>query len=269
MRKERDILVVDDEPVVTQAVERICTAEGLTVDSAYRGGAGLALLDERVYRLVVCDIMMAEVDGFAFLAEAAKKGVRTPIIMTTGYSTVENAVRSLSCGAIDFIAKPFTADELLGVVRRGLKYDEIMRETVPPAAARHAPACLAYVPCPAKYDRLGYVSWTVMEERGTALLGVSDLFLKTIGGPARIKLLDVDDEVFQGQTCASIGSSDGAEHPVMCPISGRVVAANSDAVADPAIVEKDPYFAGWLYRVLPTDPAADLPHLTSCSSDRM
>ncbi len=269
MKRERDILVVDDEPVITQAVARICEAEGLSVDCADRGTSGLALLDDRSYRLIVCDIMMPDVDGFKFLAQAAKKGVRAPVIMTTGYSTVENAVRSLSAGAIDFIAKPFTADELLGVVRRGLKYNALQKECAPPSGAHHVLPCLAYVPCPAKYDRLGYVSWTLVEERGTALVGVSDLFLKTIGDLARIDLLDIDGEVIQGERCATISTTDGAEHAVMCPISGRIVSVNVDAEAEPAIIEKDPYFAGWLYRVLPSDPAADLSHLTSCSSDRI
>jgi CheY-like chemotaxis protein len=269
MKKERDVLVVDDEPVITQAVSRICEAEGLSVDCAERGAAGLALLGDRSYRLIICDIMMPDVDGFKFLEQAGRLGVRAPVIMTTGYSTVENALRSLSCGAIDFIAKPFTADELLGVVRRGLKYDALQKECLAPAGTRHALPCLAYVPCPAKYDRLGYVSWTFLEERGTALMGVSDLFLKTIGDLAAIELLAVDGEVIQGETCATITSADGAEHAVMCPISGRIVAVNVDAVAQPPIIEKDPYFAGWLYRVLPCDPAADLQHLSSCSSDRI
>ena len=61
----------------------------------------------------------------AFLAMLARKGIRTPVILTTGMSTMENAVRALSSGAIDFIPKPFTVDELLSSVYRARRYHQI------------------------------------------------------------------------------------------------------------------------------------------------
>ena len=265
---ERDILVVDDEPVITQAVSKICASEGLSVDVAEQGAAGLEMLKKCSYRLIICDIMMTDVDGFQFLAEVARRGLSTPVVMATGYATVENAVRSLTCGASDFIAKPFTADEILTVVRRGLKYCKLQKEAAASATAgRHD--SLPYVPCPPKYYRLGYVSWVKMEQAGTVLIGLNDLFLKTIETVAGIELAPVNDEVVQGNSCAAVASAAGDKHGVMCPVSGRIVEVNAAVRTDPAAVEKDPYFEGWLYRVVPTDLQADLKNLISCSSDRM
>lgn len=265
MSGPRDVLVIDDEPVIAGAVSRICAAEGLTVDSAGSAVEALELLVAGTYRLIVCDIMMTGVDGFGFLAVAARRSPNTPVIMATGYATLDNAVRSLSMGAADFIAKPFTADELLAVVHRALRARRLQEE----AAAGGLRETLAFVPCPPKYYRLGNVSWVKEEREGTALIGLSDLFLKTIDGVAGIELSPLNDEAAQGAPCATVTSAAGDRHAVPCPVGGRIVSVNASAKADPASVEKDPYFEGWLYRVVPTDLQGDLKSLVSCSSDRL
>lgn len=268
MKTERDILVIDDEAVVAQAMLKICSAEGMSVDMAKHGTAGLRMLEKCSYRLIICDIMMANVDGFQFLAEVARRNILTPVIMVTGYSTVENSVRSLSFGAIDFFPKPFTADELLSVVRRGLEYSRLQQA----AAASSAAGSLVpsvYVPCPPKYYRLGYVSWAMVEHAGTVLIGVSDLFLKTIEGIRKIDLSPADEKVAQGNICAVVTSAQALTHGVMCPVSGRIVEMNAEAASNPAMVEKDPYCKGWLYRVLPSSLEYDLKHLILCNADRM
>jgi len=265
MKNRRDILVIDDEPVITRAVSRICAEEGLSVDAADSGSAALDRLDARSYRLVLCDIMMTDLDGFAFLKEAARRAPKMPVVMTTGYATLENAVRSLTDGAADFIAKPFTADELLAVVRRALRARRLQEE----ASASGPRESLAFVPCPPKYYRLGNVSWVKEEREGTALIGLSDLFLKTIDGVAALELSPLNDEAAQGAPCATVTSAAGDRHAVACPVGGRIVAVNEAAKADPASLEKDPYFEGWLYRVVPTDLQGDLKSLVSCSSDRL
>ena len=122
MKQIQDILVIDDEPMVTRVVIKVCTAEGMTATAANHANDALRCLDEGEFRLILCDIMMPELNGFQFLEELSKRGVQTPVVMMTGYSTVENAVRSLtSTGAVDYIPKPFTADELLIVIRRSLQ----------------------------------------------------------------------------------------------------------------------------------------------------
>ena len=268
MKPTRDILVIDDEPVITRAVERVCRAEGLSVAVADSAAAATTELGQCGFRLIICDIMMADVDGFAFLATLGRQGVRTPVIMSTGMSTTENAVRALSSGAIDFIPKPFSADELLTAVHRGLNYGKI-QDATQMVAALSPPTSLTYVPCPPKYYRLGYASWVSVEGSGTVLVGVSDLFLKTIDGVQSVGLASADEEIVQGSPCATISSPDGLAHGVLSPVSGRIVETNTVLASTPAVVERDPYFQGWLYRVLPTDLEYALHALTSCSSDRL
>ena len=118
--------MIDDEPVVLQGVERICRGEGLAVDPATGGMAGLKQLERHAYRLILCDIMMEDLDGFGFLAESHRRGNRAPVVLASGYSTGENAIRSLQCGAFDYIAKPFTVDELMAVVRRASQFSTLL-----------------------------------------------------------------------------------------------------------------------------------------------
>jgi CheY-like chemotaxis protein/glycine cleavage system H lipoate-binding protein len=268
MKTESDILVIDDEHVITQAVVRVCGAEGLSVDVAASAASANTRLERNTYRLIICDVMMEDVDGFEFLANVIRRRIRTPVIMSTGMSTMENAVKALYSGAIDFIPKPFTADELLTAVHRGFAYARLQELAMARTAGGSA-ASLVYVPCPPKYFRLGYASWVNVEGSGTVLVGVSDLFLKTIDTIGGVELASVNEEVVQGSSCATITSTDSLAHGVLCPVSGRIVEVNHSLESAPAVMERDPYFEGWFYRVLPSELEYDLQHLTSCSSDRM
>lgn len=268
MKPTRDILVVDDEDVITHAVQRVCTAEGLTVDVAKSAAEGMSRVLRTGYRLILSDVMMSDVDGFTFLIDLRRRRIATPVILTTGMSTVENAVRSLGAGAIDFIPKPFTSDELLASVRRGMVYARLQDEAE--ATARDArPDSIAWVPPPASYHRLGYASWLVSERDGTVKVGVTDLFIRTVDAMQAITMVAVGDELVQGSNCATITAADGLEHGVLGPVTGRVVEVNDVLASTPSVMERDPYFEGWLYRVLPSELQYDLRHLTSCSSDRM
>ena len=256
MNEKVDILVVEDEPSVARAVVMVCDEEGMSVTAVDSAAWALELLEGNHFRLILCDIMMLGMDGFQFLEEMDRRGLSEPVVMMTGYSTMENAVKSLSMGAIDYIPKPFTADELLTVIRRSLR-SSMLREKAY-AAKMEQDRTMSFVPSPAEYFRLGYVSWVKMEDEGTARIGVSDLFLKSVEGLRGIELSAVGDILVQGVPCAIVTSSDGSEHGVMCPMGGKVLEVNGEALSDPMLVEKDPFFRGWLYRILPSNPDSNL-----------
>jgi CheY-like chemotaxis protein/glycine cleavage system H lipoate-binding protein len=261
MKQLQDILVIDDEPTVTQAVAKICGAEGMLVTTAGEAFEALKKLEECKFRLILCDIMMPELNGFQFLEELAHRGIRTPVVMMTGYSTVENAVRSLTAtGAVDYIPKPFTADELLTVIQRSLRCGKLLDEAESASLPRSG--AMSYVPCPVNYYRLGYVSWALMEDKGTAKIGVTDLFLRAAEGINEFEFAQPGEDLLQGVPCAEAISPDGSKHIIMCPLSGRVLEVNGGAQSNPSLVERDPYFRGWLYRILPSNPASDLQWLS-------
>lgn len=257
MSQLQDILVIDDEPTITQVVVKVCNAEGLTVTAANDVTEALECLEGCNFRLALCDIMMHGLDGFQFLEELAERGIHTPVVMMTGYSTMENAVKSLaSTGAVDYIPKPFTADELLTVIHRSLRCGKLLEAAESASLSRIG--SMSYVPCPVNYYELGYVSWVLMEDEGIARIGVSDLFLKAAQGIREFELSLPGEVLVQGVPCAVATSPDGSKHEIMCPMGGEILEVNDEAQSNPSLVEKDPYFRGWLYRILPSNPEADL-----------
>lgn len=252
MSDRYDILAIDDEQVVVDGIRRICRSEGWSVDEAGGGAAGLARLAAGTHRLILCDIMMEGLDGFQFLDELARRQIPTPVVMTTGYATLEYAVRSLRCGAIGFMPKPFTADELLAIVTRGLACSTLRER----ARAEGRP--LDDTRCPPHYLRLGPVSWALVEPEGTVRIGASDLFLRTLTDVTHAMLAPAGDELAHGTSCAALTTVDGLAHDLMAPVSGRILETNSRVASDPALLLRDPFGEGWLYRILPADLAYDL-----------
>lgn len=266
MHTQHDILVIDDEQVVLDAIQRICSSEGFSVDCALDAKTANEKMRKITYRLVICDIMLPQTSGFEILEQHSGLRPRTCFIMTTGFSTVENAVSSLLRGAVDFIPKPFTNDELLSAVRRGFRYRELPHDS-PTAGTQKKQISLAYVPCPAGYHRLGQLSWVVLETAGSGLVGVTDLFLKTAHSVEGVELVEPGQETIQGASCAKIFSADGLAHQVLAPLSGSVIERNEGLVTDQSILEKDPYFKGWMYRIIPTALEYELKQLSSSDAE--
>jgi CheY-like chemotaxis protein len=261
-----DILVIDDEQVVREGLCRVCEAGGLTIDAVGDAATGLQKLRTGGYRLVVCDVMLPELDGFQVLSAMKAEGITTPLVMITGCSTMQNAVNALKEGAIDFIPKPFTVDELDSGIRRGLKYQKLATE----AAAAGVPAGKVpqlAEPCPAGSYRLGGLSWVRMESNGIGLVGVTQLFTKTISAVKELAFFDMDADLVQAAPCASLTSEDSLVHGILSPLSGKIVEKNDALLSRPELLDQDPYVAGWLYRIVPVNLAYELNNLIPCTQD--
>ena len=270
MKNKYRILAIDDEQVILDSIGKLCSAEGWQVDKVIDAAVGIKKLNEHEYNLIISDIMMPDIDGFEFLDYLRKNEIRTPVIITTGFSTVENAVKSLYNGAIDFLPKPFTFDELISCVGRGLRYGEIRALTSPPHFDSDTVDSLAaFIPCPPKYKRLGYSSWTYLEDEGSVKIGLTDLFLRTIDAIEEIDLLGVEDEIIQGVACIQVTTKDQLIHNVLSPISGRIIRRNEQVLNNHALVEKDPCFKGWIYTAIPANFDYETKYLVPCTSDRL
>jgi len=123
------------------------------------------------------------------------------------------------------------------------------------------------VPCPPRYYRLGYMSWVVLESDGTALIGISHAFAQTIDQISGFDFVEEQEDIIQGMHCARVRTTQGMTHTILSPLSGRIIGKNRGLEANPNMVEKDPYFAGWLYRIIPSEPDYELAHLIPCGSD--
>jgi len=260
MKKRKDILVIDDEPVIIDAVNKICSIHNFNVAAAIDFISGMKLLDDFTFEIILCDVMLPDISGIEFLEKIYSKNIESPVIMMTGYSTSENAVKSLATGAIDFLPKPFTEDELLSTIYRAFQFAKI-KKNMAKINDKSIDSQIQYVSCPIGYYCLGYSTWQSKDADGTCLIGITDLFLKTINSPQNIELFSKDEEVAQGNTCAVIETNDGLKHNIYSPISGRILETNILLVKNLSPIEKSPYSEGWFYRLIPSDLGYEMKYL--------
>jgi DNA-binding response OmpR family regulator len=118
------LLVVEDEaPMRTALVETLKT-EGYRVVAAADGLVGLELACTEPFDLLLLDVMMPGLDGFALCRELRKRGRDMPVLMLTARGQVDDRVEGLDCGADDYLVKPFSLRELLARVRALLRRKE-------------------------------------------------------------------------------------------------------------------------------------------------
>jgi len=111
------VLVVEDEPRLSQLVRRVLEEEGHTVDSAGDGEEGLAMAIEGSHDVIVLDVLLPEMDGIEVCETLRRKRMDTPVLLLTALDSVEDRVRGLDAGADDYLPKPFAFQELLARLR--------------------------------------------------------------------------------------------------------------------------------------------------------
>ncbi len=129
MNSERILIVEDERPMLT-ALEDVLTGEGYRVLTAVDGEIGLKRARAEKPDLVLLDIMMPKLDGYAVCAELRRLGSAVPILMLTAKGMVEDRVQGLDVGADDYLVKPFSTEELLARVRALLR--RARRQTLAP-----------------------------------------------------------------------------------------------------------------------------------------
>lgn len=124
------ILVVEDEKKVARALREGLEAEHFEVAVAHTGEEGFFLVNERVFDLIVLDLMLPGRDGLDVLRNIRKRGLQTPVLILTARDAIDDRVLGLDSGADDYLVKPFAFAELLAriraLVRRG-RTDQVLR----------------------------------------------------------------------------------------------------------------------------------------------
>jgi two-component system, OmpR family, phosphate regulon sensor histidine kinase PhoR len=123
------ILIVDDEKVIREGVERALANRGFEIAKAEDGNEGIDLLQKSKFDIVLTDLMMPGLDGFALLDWVRENQPHIQVIVITGFATVSKAVTAIKQGAFDFVGKPFTPDYIRVVVDRAINKLEMLAET--------------------------------------------------------------------------------------------------------------------------------------------
>ena len=111
------ILIVDDEEMLLNQLKHAFEKQRYLVETALDGEEALRILDENPVDLIILDIMLPKRDGLSVLEEIRANGLKTPVIMLTARVATQDKVKGLDKGADDYLAKPFSFDELLARIR--------------------------------------------------------------------------------------------------------------------------------------------------------
>ena len=111
------MLVVDDESNITDLVSMALRYEGFEVETAATGRDAIRLVERFRPELVILDVMLPDVDGFAVTERLKSARVKVPILFLTARDAVEDKVRGLTLGGDDYVTKPFSLEELVARVR--------------------------------------------------------------------------------------------------------------------------------------------------------
>ena len=130
------ILVVDDSPSTREVLQRNLAAEGYQVFASSGAPEAIQVLEHAKIDLVITDLKMPKVSGLELVRHVRENFRDTEIMMITGYPSIEGAVQAVKGGAEEYLAKPFTDEELLSAVRRALDKLRARRHGWPPAPQR-------------------------------------------------------------------------------------------------------------------------------------
>lgn len=115
------ILIVEDEEKTVAYLRKGLEESGFVVDAAADGTAGLSLALGRDYDVIVLDVMLPQLEGWAIVQELRRAGKQTPVLFLTARDAVQDRVKGLELGADDYLVKPFAFSELLARVRSLLR----------------------------------------------------------------------------------------------------------------------------------------------------
>lgn len=111
------ILIVEDEKRLADALKQIMLEQKYMADVVYDGNDGLEYGKSNIYDLIILDIMLPYKNGFEVALELRQNKINTPILMLTAKDTVPDKVSGLNCGADDYMTKPFAPEELIARIK--------------------------------------------------------------------------------------------------------------------------------------------------------
>jgi CheY-like chemotaxis protein len=112
-----NVLVVDDEPIVCHSLRRILSKQNCNVEEAFESNIAEQKLKNKKYDMIFLDLKMPDKDGMDVLISIKANYPDTPVIMITGFGSIDKAIEATKLGAYQFIPKPFTPEELRSVAQ--------------------------------------------------------------------------------------------------------------------------------------------------------
>jgi CheY-like chemotaxis protein/glycine cleavage system H lipoate-binding protein len=252
MEKAINILIVDDEQIILDSVRKHLRKEDYRIHTVVSADEALSLFEKVNIDVVLTDLMMPQTDGLEFMKIVKARFPHIPVIVITGYATINSAQQATRLGAFDYIAKPFSRSELLNAIHRAVKFskkaavgeESVSKDSQPVSATEDRSSPVS--------QNIGDNSWMIMEESGLVLLGVEQSYLRTIGNIQKIFVPTKGEKIGRGSVFVQVFSSDMRSHDIISPFSGTVVDTNEKAVENPEELKQDNRGKTWLIRLKPS-----------------
>ncbi len=130
MTEKLNILIIDDDESIRDSCGQVLEKEGYTVRTAKDGRDGLRLFKKEFFHAVLLDLKLPGLDGMKVLSLIKEETPSTPVIMITGYASIESAVEAMKKGAFDYLSKPFSPLELRLTLSKALRSRKILLENI-------------------------------------------------------------------------------------------------------------------------------------------
>ena len=260
------ILCVDDEEIVLDSFRKILVLDGYSVDTVQTGQEALGLIQSHDYDFVFTDLRMPAMDGVEVVKAVKHTRPDIDVIIITGYATVETAVECIKFGAMDYVQKPFTEDELRAFVKKAVvrREDRIARQLKPVVriTRRAEPEGVRpgefFIPGGVLISR-GHC-WASLASDGLVTVGLDDFAKKLIGRVDALELPAVGTNLRAGEPLFTILRK-GRRIQFLTPIGGRVTRVNQRLSEMTSDLDATPYDPQWISIIEAENLDADIPTL--------
>jgi len=245
------ILCVDDEEVILGSFRKILVLDGYSIDTVENGQEALGLIQRHHYDFLFTDLKMPLMDGVEVTKAVKHLRPDIDVIIINGYASVETAVETMKYGAMDYVQKPFTEDELLAFVKKSLikRQDKIQKQLKPKVHITHLPASDDFTK--GEFSIPGGVfiaknhTWVSMNQAGIAKVGIDDFANKLVGKIDSIELPNLGMNIKIGQPLFTIKQANRTIS-FKSPVSGNVSQINTVLEQNLAVLNITPYERNWV-----------------------
>ncbi|MCJ7714664.1 response regulator, partial [Candidatus Bathyarchaeota archaeon] len=230
------------------------------------GREALGLIQKHHYDFCFTDLKMPEMDGVEVTKAVKYLRPDIDVIVITGYATIESAVDTMKFGAMDYIQKPFSDDELIDLLRRALlkRQDNIQKQFLPKVEITHIYK-LDYTKN-IRFSIPGGVfiseghTWITIEQDGRVKVGMDDFAKKFIGKVHSVEFPNIGMKIKVGQVLFVVKQNNRSIN-FMAPINGKVSKINNKLVLYPDDLNTTPYENNWICVVETNNLDSDLQNL--------
>jgi CheY-like chemotaxis protein/glycine cleavage system H lipoate-binding protein len=245
------ILCVDDEEVILGSFRKILVLDGYSVDTVETGQEALGLIQKHHYDFVFTDLKMPLMDGVEVCKSVKFMRPDIDVIIITGYASVETAVETMKYGAMDYVQKPFTEDELIEFVKKALikRQDKIQKQLKPKVHITHLTASDDFTKGEFSIPGGVFISknhtWVSLNQEGIAKVGIDDFAKKLVGRIYSVELPNLGMSVKAGQPLFTIKQGNRSIS-FKSPVSGKVSQINTLLKENLEALDVTPYERNWI-----------------------